>query len=116
MAKLRRLLGNAELHKRLVKGELARRGRQEVLSAQDVGHSHKGIVDRVNQRVERRTVRACHDVVRLGLRLEGHLAAHQVSPGPILVRHAQAPHRLATFRLEGVNLFLSEVAVEVVVA
>ena len=73
------------------------------------GNTHERVVNRIDQRVQRRTVRAGDNVVRLGFGLEGDLTANKVVPGPILVRHAKAPDRLAAFGLKGVNLFLGEV-------
>ena len=116
VAELRGLLGNAQLNERLVEGELARSGRQQIFAAQHVCNPHERVIDRVNQRVERCAVGAGHHIIRLGLRLESQLSTHQVIPSPILVRHAEAPHRLSAFRLKGIDLLLGEVAVKVVVA
>ena len=116
MAKFRGLLGDAEFLQRLVQRQLTRSGGKKVLAAQNMRDAHQCVIDRVNQSVKRRAVGTCNDVVRLGLRLEGQLTTNEVLPGPILLRHAQAPHWLAAFGLECSDLLISEIAVVIVVA
>ena len=78
---------------RAVERDLARGRRQQVLAAQDVGDLHQGVVDRVDQRVERVAVGAQQREVGDVLRREGDLAADQVGERDRLVRHPQPEHR-----------------------
>ena len=77
---------------------------------------HQGVVDRVDERVERRAVAADQHEVGHRAGGEAHLAAHQVGPDEVLVGHPQPQHRRAALVAEGGLLRVGEEAVVVVVA
>ena len=116
VAKLGGVVGHADSFERLVKGELAGGGGQQVFATQDVGDAHDGVVDRVNQGVERGTVGAGDHEVGLAAGLEFDITADQVSPGPVGVGHAEPPHGFAALCFECGYLRLGEVTVVIVVA
>ena len=108
--------GHADVHQRADQHHLAGRGGEQVLAAEDMRDAHQGVVDGVDQGVQRGAVGADNDVVRDAAGLEGDFAAHHVGEGDVLVRHPDAEHRLAALGLERGQLLIGKIAVEVVIA
>ena len=109
-------LSPTDVHEGPVEDHLPRGGGQQVLTAQNVGDAHRGVVNGVDQGVEGLTARAHDDVVRHAACLEGDGAADQVGEGDVLVRHPHPQDGQATLGAEGVLLLLGQIAVEAVVA
>ncbi len=108
--------GDADVDERVVQGDLPGRGGQEVLAAENMGHAHERIVDRVHERVERLAVRPHDDEVGRGALRERDLAANEVVEAEVACRYTQAERRLAALRFVRGDLLGCEVALEVVVA
>ena len=77
---LRHAFGHADADQRLIQRDLARRGRQQVLSAQHVGDLHQRVVDRIDQGVQRISAGAGQREVRHGTGGERGFAADEVVP------------------------------------
>ena len=116
VAELGGVVGHADSFECLVKGELAGGGGQQVFATQDVGDAHDGVVDRVDQGVERGAVGAGDHEVGLTAGLEFDVTTDQVGPGPVGVGHAEPPHGFAALGFECGDLCIGEVAVVIVVA
>ncbi len=116
VAEDRQVAGDADVHQRADQHHLAGGGGEQVLAAQHVGDAHQGVVDGVDQRVQRGAVGADDHVVRDAAGLEGDVAADHVGEGDVLVRHPDAEHGLAALGLERGQLLGGELAVEVVIA
>ncbi len=80
-----------------------------------MGDAHGRVVDRGGEGVERVAVGAAQREVRDVLRLEGHVAPHQVVPGDGALGHAEPHDRRATLGLERGPLLGGELAAEAVV-
>ncbi|MCY1226454.1 hypothetical protein D9M72_386830 [compost metagenome] len=116
MPEHRHVACDADLHQGANQHHLAGRGGEQVLTAQYVGDPHQGVIHRVHQGVQRRTVGADDHVVRDAPGLKGDFAADHVGESDVLVWHADSEDRFAALGLERGNLLGAEVAVEVVVA
>ena len=81
-----------------------------------MGDLHQGVVDRVDERVQRGAVRAHDAVVRDVLRGEGQLAADQVREGDRLVGHPEADNGGAALGLVRGLLLGAQLAAVAVVA
>lgn len=101
-------LSHADPDQRLVQRELTRGRRHQILTAQHMGDLHHGVVDRIDQRVQRFAAGAGQREIRHRTGREGGLAPHQVVPGDVLVGHPQPQHRLASLRLECGALFVGQ--------
>ena len=108
--------GDADVGERRVERELTRGRGQEVLAAEHVGDLHERVVDRVDERVERRPVAADQHEVGHRAGAEADLAAHEVVPDEVLVGHPQPEDRQPALVAEGRLLGVGEEAVVVVVA
>ena len=99
----------------LVQRDLARRGRQQILAPQYVGDVHQGVVDRIDQRVQRITVAARQGEVGDRARPDHRAAAHEIVPLDVAVGHRQTHHRGSALVAVGLLLLIGQGAVEVVV-
>ena len=116
VTELRGRLGDADGLERFVEDDLARRRREQILTAQHVRDAHEGIVDGVDERVERLPVRADDDEVGDRAGLERDVAADEVGERDVVIGHPHPPHGFAALGAEGGDLVGREVAVEAVVA
>ena len=115
VAELGNNLSPTDVHEGPVEDHLPRSGGQQVLTSQNMGDAHRGIVNGVDQGVEGLTTCAHNDVVRNATGLEGDGAADQVGEGDVLLRHPHPQDGQAPFGAEGVLLLLGQIAVETVV-
>ncbi len=111
----RHVARHADVDQRTVESHLPWSGGQQVLSPQDVGDAHQGIVHGIDQRIEGGAVGTDDGEIGDASGAEGNLAAHQVGEGDVLVRHAQPQDGLATPAAQRRTLLGGEVPIEVVV-
>ena len=109
-------LSPTDVHEGTIEGHLPRGGGQQVLTAQDMGDAHRGVVNGVDQCVEGLASCTHDDVVRHAAGLEGDGASDKVGEGDVLLRHPHPQDGQAPFGTEGVLLLLGQIAVEAVIA
>ena len=108
--------GDAHLDERVVEGHLARGAGEEVLAAQHVRDLHQGVVDGVDQRVERVAVGPGEREVGHVVAVEGDRPADEVVERDLTVGHPEPDDRLATLGPEGGDLLVAQLAAVPVVA
>ena len=115
MGVLRNAIADTDPDQGTVQGDLSRRRRQKVLTAQHMGDPHQRIIDRVDQGIQRISIRPRECEVRHRSGRERRLTPDQIAPADVLIGHPQAQDRVAALGKVFGTLGFGEVAVVIVV-